>query len=621
MDAILSMRKWVQELSTAPEVLSALERRLVWAATFLVAVTRVTFASRSLWDWDEALFSFALRDYDVAAHHPHPPGFPLFVAAAKLVRVLVGSELRALQIVSLIGAVALFPLMFSLARELRAVFSTAFSAALLLVFFPNVWFYGGTGLSDIPSLALVLLACVLLLRGCRSGGAYIAGAFVLAVAAGFRPQNLLIGLGPALLATWWRIRNTRSPFQPLLATGVGACTLLISFGGAAMATGDWETYWTAVSEHRAYIAAVDSFRSPSRPALWRLIDDFFVRPYRMIAINAAIGTLSGIAIVGGLLAKRRSITFALIVFGPFCIVGWLMLDHLSASRFSIAWAPLVALAVADGSAIIAGLLSNRRARAFVQIAIPAVLVVVMAAWALPGLAVTHNTESPPIQAVQWIRSSLPRDARLYVHGSMAPYSDLLLADYRTETFVSDAPPVWPDDRNAWLLREGIVRAARARRFSYPRRPLWNIARQRYFEVTVVPLCPRVRFGEGWYGEERADVRSFRWMGARATVLLPPAAGESARLSLRGHVPLDAMTGTPAVTITLDGKVIDRFAATQAGVERTYLVASRSARFHELEIRLDRVGNAKKKGAGTDARDLGMRLDAIAWSGDGYDCGA
>ena len=613
------MREWLEGFRAAPEPLSPPERRLVWIAMLVVAITRVVVAAKSLWDWDEALFSFALRDYDVTQHHPHPPGFPLFIAAVRLFLAAGLPEFRALQIVVLLGAVALFPLMFFFARELRAPFGTAFSAALLLAFAPNVWLYGATGLSDVPSLALVVLACALLLRGCRSGGAYLAGAFVLAVAAGFRPQNLLVGLAPALLATWWRIRITRSIRQPLAATLIGGVTLAAAFGGAAMATGGWQMYREAIDEHRAYITAVDSYRSPGRPPLWRLVDDFFVRPYRMVWINLATGVLSAIALAGAAIGRRKPLLLALLAFGPFCIAGWLMLDHFSASRFSIGWAPLVALAIADGAAIVAGLVRRER----VQIAIAGALAVAMAAWAWPGLVIVRTTDSPPVQSVDWIRRSLPPDARLYVHGSMGPYAELLLpAEMRKEVFTGEVP-VWPDDRNAWLLREGSLPGSASRRFSYARDPLWSIARQRYFDVSLTPLCPKVRFGEGWHGEERAGVRSFRWMnGARATVLLPGVEDER-RLSLQGYLPLDAMDGAPSVTILVDGEVIDRFVATRPAVLRTYVLGARSgpaSTSYVLEIGLDRVANAQKKGIGADARDLGMRLDALTWSGDDYDCG-
>ncbi len=40
----------------------------------------------SPFEWDEILFMRAMAKYDVAAHAPHPPGYPVFVALAKPVR-------------------------------------------------------------------------------------------------------------------------------------------------------------------------------------------------------------------------------------------------------------------------------------------------------------------------------------------------------------------------------------------------------------------------------------------------------------------------------------------------------------------------------------------------------
>lgn len=601
----------------------ALTRRewaVFWTLAALTAATRWTALSKTLWDWDEAQFALALRDFDVVAHHPHPPGFPLFIAPAKVLVALGFSDFHALQAIALIGAAALFPLMFWFARELRMPFEVSLGSALILAFLPNVWFYGGTAFSDVPSLAIVLLAMTMLLRGCRSGGAYVAGAFLLGVAAGFRPQNLLVGMCPALWATWWRIRSTRSIAQPLAAVLVGALTLFAAYGGAALATGDWAEYSHAVNAHRAYITAVDSFRSPVRPPLWKLFDDFFLRPFRMGWINVPISVLAALSLIAGAIGKRKRIAFALLSFGPMWLAGWLMLDFWSVSRFSIAWMPLVALAVADGSSIAARVARDERIRPIIETAIVACLVLVMAGWTLPGLSIVRRIDSPTVQAAQWCRGFLPPDASLYVHGSMAPFSDLLLTGIPRETFSGGSPPLWPDDRGAWLLREGKVDAVCARRFFYPREPLSRIARPRYFDVFVVPVRSRLRFGDGWYGEERAGGRSFRWMSGRGVLVLAPGRGETGQLSLQGYLPLDAMSGTPTVTMTLDGNVIDRFRATEAVVERVYTIASGRDRPRELELRLDRVGNAKKRGVGSDARDLGMRLDAVTWSAVDFDCG-
>src|SRR4051794_18727600 len=182
--------------------------------------------ARSIWDWDEALFCLGMRSYDVTSHHPHPPGFPVYIGLAKLVRFVIHDDFRALQAINLAAGMLLFPAVFMLARELRFRFSTAAVAATLCAFLPNVWFFGGGAFSDIPSIVLVVYAVAFLFRGSGVSGsrglgaaapplprapeppsprrAYLIGSFLLALAMGIRPQNFLIGLFPGALATWYR---------------------------------------------------------------------------------------------------------------------------------------------------------------------------------------------------------------------------------------------------------------------------------------------------------------------------------------------------------------------------------------------------------------------------------
>src|SRR4051794_40815997 len=145
-------------------MLTKQQRALVAIATLLVAITRWLALSRTLWDWDEAQFILALRHFDIAAHHPHPPGFPLFIAAGRALHFIGFDEFHALQALSFIAAVLIVPAMTSFALAAGADFLTSLLAALILAFFPNVWFYGGTALSDVPSMTLIVFALVLLLR-------------------------------------------------------------------------------------------------------------------------------------------------------------------------------------------------------------------------------------------------------------------------------------------------------------------------------------------------------------------------------------------------------------------------------------------------------------------------
>jgi hypothetical protein len=261
--------------SSPPEPLTPRQRTIFRIVALACAVTRFFAVSRSVWEWDEALFTMAMRDYDVTMHHPHPPGFPLFIAMAKLVRLVVPDDFRALQVINVIAAMLVFVAIFAFARELRLRFATCVSAGALFAFFPNVWFFGGGAFSDIPSIVLVLFAITLLLKGVRDRNAYWLGTLLLALAIGIRPQNLLVGLVPGFLATrnrrWWEI---------LVALLIGVVIVGAAFGSAIYATGSLHEYQRMVREHGEYIARIDSFQSEDRPPLWRIVDRFFIKQYQ-----------------------------------------------------------------------------------------------------------------------------------------------------------------------------------------------------------------------------------------------------------------------------------------------------------------------------------------------------
>lgn len=426
------------------------ERIAVWSLGIFAALTRWPALSLTPWDWDEALFALALRDYDVTIHHPHPPGFPLFIAAAKLVPL---EPFHALQAVTFAASLFVFPAMFFLARELGATPFVATAASLLLAFLPNVWFFGGTAFSDVPSLVLVLAACALLLRGRTSGGALLAGAAVLGIAAGFRPQNLLIGFAPFVLAFAHRRRTA------IAGASIVAAIVIASFGAAAWLSGGWDAYREALARHERYIRASDSFLSAVRPWLPQVADDFFLRPFRALPINLAV-------VLFALLGLRKRPWLALAMFGPFLLFAWLYLDFHSASRFSIAYMPLFALLAAEGI--------PSRGRVVVLAALTALMIV----WTWPALRVVHTTPSPPVAALRSIDAPV-----VYVDERLAAHAELLLPDARRhEVRITPQLRLPP---GAVLVKEGASNAPGATNFTRARDRLEGIARARYFEVSVI----------------------------------------------------------------------------------------------------------------------------------------
>src|SRR5215813_6123193 len=53
-------------------------------------VSRVPLRARLLPTWDAVQFALAISQYDIVRHQPHPPGYLLYVAAARAVEAVVG---------------------------------------------------------------------------------------------------------------------------------------------------------------------------------------------------------------------------------------------------------------------------------------------------------------------------------------------------------------------------------------------------------------------------------------------------------------------------------------------------------------------------------------------------
>jgi hypothetical protein len=568
------------------------QRWIVAVLTVAIAATRIYALSRSLWDWDEALFSVGVRSYDVTQHHPHPPGFPLFIAAAKLVHLAIHDEFRAVQAVTLLGAIGLFPALFALARALCFPFVVAAGGAAIYAFFPAVWVFGGTAFSDVPSTTLVLVACTFLLRGVHDRRAYLAGAVLLGISAGFRSQNLLIGCAPALYATWARIR-VRAWGEIAAAIALGAAIVAVSYAGAAYASSDPPRgYLGSMANLRAYVRHVDSFMNPGRPPLRALVFDYFVHPIRSGRFDYVVLAFAAVGFATTL--RRFGMLMALAMFLPFQLFAWLMLDPLSVSRYGTAYLPLYALLAAAGAHAIAFF--------WIDVAIVAAIVARLFVWTLPAVREIRSGESPPAAAMREIVRRHPQQS-VFVHMSMSPFADEYLASTPTTVILKENElPLEP--RDALYVCE-CVRPGHV--YERPRGALWNIVRRRYFDVTLTTLGQVWRFRDGWHDEEGEGSVVFRWMKARSVTILP-AVGPRARLTLAFGIPSQLVAAVPTLTVTLNGRAIDRVRCTTEVISKSWDVDANPNAPNELVLSIDRVVNPLREHIGGDARDLGLRLD-------------
>jgi len=197
------------------------------------------------WEQDEALFAAGSYSLDLVQHHPHPPGFPLWIAAGKASLALLGDPLLGLQIVSALASVALAGLLALLwGRWLGP--RAGLAAAALFTFLPGVWFHAPRAFTTTPALALAAWAAVVWLR---PGRAAAPGGWALLAAALLVRPILLPALTALGLAALWLRRDSRATAATALALCGGL--VLAGFVPVVMDTGGPGPWLAALAGHGA----------------------------------------------------------------------------------------------------------------------------------------------------------------------------------------------------------------------------------------------------------------------------------------------------------------------------------------------------------------------------------
>lgn len=591
------------------------------AVLFLAA--HLPFLPPSLEDLDSVNFALGVRDFDVARHQPHPPGYPLFIGPAKLSTAaarLAGArapEARGLSVWSTLAGAALVFLLYGLFRALDGIPRRAFWTTVIVVTSPLFWFTALRPLSDTLGLAWAVAAQALIagamaptvLDPNRAARLLVAGGFVAGVAIGVRSQTFVLTLPLLALAVAWpgTAMPWRARIASVLAVALGglvwAIPLLIASGGlsaymAALGTQAGEDFsgvtmlWTARQARVAVEAAKNTF-------LW---------PWGSLLLG---GVVCALAALGGLRAAWRMpriVVILAVAFAPYAVFHLLFHEVVTVRYAMPLLIPVAYLAAVALDAV------DRRALPIVT----AVLAGAMLWTAVPASAAYGREPSPTFAAFDQLKLESASGAErvpivMHAFARRAAEWDMIGLPVRVLT---------PSHRHEWLAAVGALRGERAVHFvADPRRTdlalfdpqsLKRIGRYRW-PFAEPPFVGGARPGNA----DLYRIESPGWMADRGWALTAEVGGVTARDRLGPHVEPSVAwirtrssqktlvyggrhLGTAAdppvrVTATLAGHPIDTF-ETRAGffVRRVDVPAGVwSAPYVRLEIEAETAGGARQ----------------------------
>lgn len=405
----------------------------VLGALFLAL--HLPFLPPSLEDLDSINFALGIRDYDISQHQPHPPGYPLFIAAARLIHALGLSEVHALSLLGVIsGALCVVALMrlFALLDEHRLDGTATWLAVLLVVVCPLFWFTAARPLSDMTGLAASVGVQALLLASTSVVG-LAAGAFLAAFAAGIRSQVVWLTL-PLLVFVIvtakvartdnrWRLAGIA--FLAYAAGGLAwAIPLVIVSGGPAAYL---RVFYSQGAEDLTGVAMLAT--TPTVRQLVTAVEYHLIAPWGQWPIAAAALTLAAVGFAWVAVRERRTLVILLVGFGPYLAFDLLFQETIT-TRYALPLVVPIGYLAVRGAALLPR-----------QLTVVAVLVMVVAsAYVSDRTMYGFSTMEAPA-----FRLLGDMDAAAHPEGAALPTTPVL-AMHRREYFDFRRPFQWVGNR-------------------------------------------------------------------------------------------------------------------------------------------------------------------------------
>ncbi len=159
---------------------------IAFLIAFIVALTRIPFISKFLYEWDSASYAQAFQNFNIAQGQPQPPGYILFVALGKLVNYIFNDPNTSMVFLSVVFSILTSVLIYFFVKQMFSR-RIAIITSILLIFNPLFWFYGEIASIYIFEAFFAVLIAYLSYNVLKGDDRFLyLSALVLGLAGGFR---------------------------------------------------------------------------------------------------------------------------------------------------------------------------------------------------------------------------------------------------------------------------------------------------------------------------------------------------------------------------------------------------------------------------------------------------
>jgi hypothetical protein len=503
-------------------------RRAATALAVVFVLAHLPSLPSSLEDIDSVNFALGVRDFDIAQHRPHPPGYPIYIAVAKAAVGVAGVaapgaersalEAKAMGVISLAAAIAAILLLF----RLFACFTdegTALAATALAAACPLFWYMAVRPMSDMAGLAAALASLLCLARAWTtreqmqaSGQMIVLGSLLAAIAIGFRSQNAMITL--PFLGSVLMDRVGKGVAGPLLGGSMAFGIGVLAWGiPLVVASGGLNAYLAALGTQAGEdFAGVDMLYLNASP---RLAANALLRtliyPWDSLLLGGIVVALAVVGAAVLMVRDRRTLVALVAITAPY-LVFHLLFHDMDFVRYALPTVPSLAFLAVVGVESVAR-----------QATLP--IVGALAIWAVAiatPVVRAYASEPSPIKralAAMAAETGAGRAAALGMHQT-----------FQRPLEAEDVPLA---DRILSPPRRELLELARYWREGHAA-PVWFLADPRRTDLALVD--PR----------SRADRRDFAWRSVSLSQLggMRPAGVHWYRLSTPGWFAEEGWALTP-----------------------------------------------------------------------------